>query len=183
MPDNLMPDNLMPDCAYEVRKATALDVSMLVGLAQATQATLTRAGSVQRIAGYSLQNMSQRVERGEAYALEANGSILGGVFVEPVTPERFPQVVGWDVAPVGRPLWFLYGLVIGPAWRGRGWGRALLDGLREQEAFAAPAVLTLDCWAGNRKLRRFYSEAGFRLHGVFPEGNYQIAVFRWAASP
>ena len=164
-----------------VRKATILDMPLLREIAQSAQDKLIHAGSVQQIAGYSYRNMGVRIEHGELYVLETFAGILGSVFVEPVTPERFPQITHWDVAPDGCPVCFLYGLVIDPVRQGQGWGRTLLDGLRHRQAFAAPAVLTLDCWAGNGKLRRFYSEAGFRLHGEFPESDYQVAVFRWTA--
>ncbi len=162
---------------YVVRAGLASDASPVLQIVQAAQDRLTKAGSSQQLVGYTRENVSARIERRELYVLEVDDRILGSAFVEPVTPERFPQIAGWNIAPDGCPVWFLYGLVIDPDAQGRGWGRVLLHSLCSQEAFAPPAVLTLDCWAGNQKLRRFYTDAGFQLHGVFPEEDYQIAVF------
>jgi hypothetical protein len=39
--------------------------------------------------------------------------------------------------------------------------------------------LYLDCWAGNKKLRNFYSNAGFDFIGDFPEEDYMISVFKY----
>jgi len=161
-----------------VRKAALSEVTSLLTLAQAVQAKLTNAGSVQRIAGYSKQNICERTERGELWVLEVCGVVIGSAFVEPVTPERLPQIVDWNAVPDGCSAWFLYGLVVHPEHQGEGWGRVLLDSICRQLKPNAPAVLLLDCWAGNAKLRGFYTDAGFALHGVFPESDFEIAVFK-----
>ena len=147
-------------------------------MAAAAQDKLVRAGSVQQIAGYTRQNALARVRRGEIYMLEQLDRIIGSAFVEPMTPERFPQISSWNAVPAGCFAWFLYGLIISPDFQGQGLGRVLLDGICRQQAFAAPAVLLLDCWAGNAKLRQFYLKAGFEFLGEFPEEDYEIAVFR-----
>ena len=147
-------------------------------VAQAAQDKLKRAGSAQQVAGYSVQNVRERTQSGDLFVLEVSESVIGSAFVEPVTRERFPQITTWNAAPDGVPVWFLYGLVIHPDHQGQKWGCVLLHGICRQEKLAAPAVLLLDCWAGNANLRRFYADAGFHLHGVFPEEEYEVAVFR-----
>ena len=161
-----------------VRKAALPELSSLLTLAAAAQEKLTRAGSEQQIAGYSEQNVRARIERGELWVLEVSGGVIGSAFVEPVTPERFPQIVDWNAVSDGCSAWFLYGLVVHPEQQGRGWGRVILDGICRQLKPNAPAVLLLDCWAGNAKLRGFYTDTGFALHGVFPESDFEIAVFK-----
>ena len=168
----------MSEHGHEVRSAVSTEANRLLEIAQAAQNKLTRAGSVQQIAGYSAQNVRTRMERSELFVLEACGNILGSAFVEPVTAERFPQIARWNAVPKGCPAWFLYGLVIHPEQQGRKWGQRLLQGICRQIGMAAPAALLLDCWAGNARLRRFYTDAGFVLHGVFPEEEYEVAVFR-----
>ena len=163
---------------YEVREAVSTEMCRLLDIAQAAQDKLTCEGSVQQIASYTAQNVAERTEGGELFVLEVAGSVLGSAFVEPVTPQRFPQIAGWEAVPGDCAAWFLYGLVIHPAHQGRQWGRVLLHGICRQEELAPPAVLLLDCWACNAKLCRFYANAGFELHGVFPEEDYTVAVFR-----
>lgn len=128
--------------------------------------------------GNSEQNVRTRIERGELWALEVSGGVIGSAFVEPATPERFPQIASWNAVPDDYSGWFLYGLIVHPEHQGQGWGGVLLDGIYCKFQPNAPSVLLLDCWAGSTKLRRFYTDAGFDLHGVFPEGSYEIAVFR-----
>lgn len=164
------------DC--QVRRAFASELPLLLEIAAAAQDKLIQAGSAQQIAGYTRQNADARVQHGELYALEVSGQIVGSAFVEPVTPKRFPQISAWNVVLAGYFARFLYGLVISPAFRGRGLGRVLLGGVCRQETFTPPAVLLLDCWAGNLKLRKFYSDAEFEFCGEFPEEDYWIAVFR-----
>ena len=158
------------------RPATIADAPVVQGVARRVQEKLTRRGSPQQIVGYDAQNLASGIRNGYFSVLETSDNPFGGAFMEPVTPERFPQIGGWGVADANRPLWFLYGLVIDPVWQGQGWGLVLLQGLCRQ---AAPGILTLDCWAGNKRLRRFYTDAGFCLHGEFPENDYRIAVFTW----
>ena len=40
-------------------------------------------------------------------------------------------------------------------------------------------TLYLDCWAGNIKLKNFYSKAGFNYCGDFKEEDYMISVFKY----
>jgi len=167
----------MAEPDYHVRPASASEVTRLLEIGEAVQDKLTRAGSAQQIAGYNEQNTDARVQRGELYVMEQSERLIGSVFVETVTPERFPQISAWNAVPAGYAAWFLYGLVISLSHQGHGLGRVLLDGICRQEAFTAPAVLLLDCWAGNHKLRQFYSDAGFEFCGEFPEEDYYIAVF------
>ena len=170
--------SVLPRGDHGAREALDSEALIILEVAQAAQKKLTDAGSAQQIAGYTVQNIAERTKRGELFVLEVLKSIIGSAFVEPATPERFPQIAGWNAVPDGCPAWFLYGLVIHPEHQGRRWGRVLLHGLCRQEKLAGPAVLLLDCWAGNANLRRFYAEAGFELHGVFPEEDYEVAVFR-----
>ncbi len=173
----------MAETADSVRPASASEIPLLLEIAAAVQDKLIRAGSVQQIAGYTRQNAAVRVQHGELYVLEQSGHLIGSAFVEMVTAGRFPQISAWNAVPAGHSAWFLYGLIISPAFQGHGLGRVLLDGICCQESFPAPVVLLLDCWAGNAKLRQFYLSAGFEFCGEFPEEDYWIAVFRKELSP
>lgn len=161
----------------QVRPAAASESERILKNAQAAQKKLIRAGSEQQISGYSERNVYARIKRSELWALEVSGVVIGSAFVEPATPKRFPQISSWNAVPDDYSGWFLYGLVIHPERQGQGWGRALLDGICQKLELTAPSML-LDCWAGNTKLRCFYIDAGFDLHGIFPEAGYEIAVFK-----
>lgn len=40
-------------------------------------------------------------------------------------------------------------------------------------------AIYLDCWAGNEKLKSFYSNAGFNYCGDLPEEDYKISIFKY----
>lgn len=63
-----------------------------------------------------------------------------------------------------------------PSLQGKGLGKVFL---REVLEALGEEGVCLDCWAGNEKLRGFYGECGFELIGVWPEEDYEIAVFGW----
>jgi GNAT superfamily N-acetyltransferase len=90
----------------------------------------------------------------------------------------------WGFDPTRNPIWFLSKLMIEPDLQGRGLGRVLLGVIKQQIAArcgskSQSCLIVLDCWAGNDKLRAFYEENEFKLHGVFGEHDYEIAVFVW----
>ncbi|WP_369436003.1 GNAT family N-acetyltransferase [Lysinibacillus fusiformis] len=41
-------------------------------------------------------------------------------------------------------------------------------------------TLYLDCWAGNEKLKQFYSRNGFKYLGDFPEESYFVSIFKYS---
>ncbi|WP_185903575.1 GNAT family N-acetyltransferase [Lysinibacillus sphaericus] len=41
-------------------------------------------------------------------------------------------------------------------------------------------TLYLDCWAGNEKLKQFYSRNGLKYIGDFPEENYFVSIFKYS---
>ena len=110
--------------------------------------------------------------------LEDDGRLVGSVFVEPASRQTLPELSGWGLDDPDLRLWHLHKLMIEPEEQGRGLGSILVDAVKEQVA-SRGGTIVLDCWAGNEKLRDFYTRAGFRLHGVFPEDGYEIAVFTW----
>lgn len=162
-----------------VRHARPGDVNSIVALVRRTQDHLTALGSLQRLTLPTAADVAGHVAARTALVLEDAASIVGSVFVEPVTPHTMPDLRRWGVEAPGHALWFAHTVVIDPARQGQGWGRILLDGVRQAIAREGPAVLVLDCWAGNEQLRAFYQRAGFQLRGVFPEHEYQVAVFTW----
>jgi GNAT superfamily N-acetyltransferase len=66
-----------------------------------------------------------------------------------------------------------------PTEQGKGLGLFFLDAVRQRVVPQGRGTIILDCWAGNGKLREFYTRAGYYLHGVFAvEGEgFEVAVF------
>jgi len=115
------------------------------------------------------------------------GLVLGSVFVEPerapVSQEIWRVFAALRLPPERGPRWWLQKLMIDPARQGERLGHELLAGVRRHVAAQGGGTVLLDCWAGNAKLRAFYLEDGFELHGEFRAAGYEVAAFPWAATP
>ncbi|WP_078427653.1 GNAT family N-acetyltransferase [Alkalihalobacterium alkalinitrilicum] len=79
---------------------------------------------------------------------------------------------------VGEISKYLSQIAILPKYQGRNYGSKITQ-------FACSLVkemnqtLYLDCWAGNDKLKEFYSNNGFEYIGDFPEEDYLISMFKY----
>jgi ribosomal protein S18 acetylase RimI-like enzyme len=72
-----------------------------------------------------------------------------------------PEVWGDDPLPA----LYLHTLAVGRERRARGSGPEMLRSAARTAAQQGCAVLRLDCWAGNGRLRGYYEDAGFRHVG------------------
>lgn len=157
------------------------DITQLSGLLRRVQDDLEAAGSSQVLSVLGTEAVARHVRLGQAHMLRSGREIVGVAFVEPVTAETLPALRRWGIEDSGRAVWRLRSLAIQPGSQGRGLGVRLLDGIKGLVGARGPALIVLDCWAGNDRLREYYSRAGFELHGVFPSraGDYEVAVFTW----
>jgi ribosomal protein S18 acetylase RimI-like enzyme len=73
---------------------------------------------------------------------------------------------------------YLYRIAILPEYQGMNLGTQILNYVCKCSENFDQAVY-LDCWAGNKKLRSFYSNAGFEFKGDFPEEDYFISIFKY----
>ena len=76
---------------------------------------------------------------------------------------------------------YLYRIAVHPDVQGTGVGEAIWAWVKAYAEHENKTVY-LDCWAGNEKLKAFYSKAGFTHLGEFPEEDYQISVFRYKSN-
>jgi len=159
----------------KVRQAEQDDIAYIVDLSRRVQEKLTASGSLQQIGPIPREIVDAQVNAGTAHILEEDSRRLGSVFVEPMTVEILGH---WKFAdPMLKP-WFLHKLMLDPGEQGRGLGAHFLEGIKAYVASQQPGgTIVLDCWAGNDKLRDFYTRAGFKLHGVFPANGFEVAVF------
>ena len=73
---------------------------------------------------------------------------------------------------------YLYRIAMLPEYQGMNLGSQILNYVCEHSRNAKQKVY-LDCWAGNKKLRDFYSNAQFEFLGDFPEEDYFISIFKY----
>lgn len=156
-----------------LRHAHSGDAASIVALSERVQAALIQAGSLQEIGPFTLDEVRRRIAENGVYVLDSGDTVTGSVFLEPAL-----QTEMWAL-PGERRFWFLSRLMIDPALRGHRLGASMVRALQSQIAGTAGDGLVLDCWAGNARLQAYYADLGFRLHGVFDEADYQIAVMVW----
>ena len=159
----------------KVRRAEQVDIAYIVDLSRRVQEKLTASGSLQQIGPIPYEMVEAQVNAGTAHILEGGSKRLGSVFVEPVKVESLGH---WKLAdPMLKP-WFLHKLMLEPGEQGHGLGAHFLEGIKVYVASRQPGgTIVLDCWAGNDKLRDFYTRSGFKLRGVFPANGFEVAVF------
>jgi RimJ/RimL family protein N-acetyltransferase len=91
-----------------------------------------------------------------------------------------PEVWGDDPLPA----LYVHVLVVGREPLARGSGPEMLRSAARTAVREGCAVLRLDCWAGNGRLRRYYAEAGFRhvddIEQSDGEGSWRCSRFEMA---
>ncbi len=163
-----------------VIQAQEKDTEFIVALIDRVQKKLTDSGSLQEIGPVSTAMVKDHIKRNAAHILVEAGQRLGSVFVESVTVESCPYLQPWGLANTLYFPWYLCKLAIEPNEQGRGLGYHFLEGIKFYiSTQPQPAMIFLDCWAGNTKLCAFYTQAGFRLHSVYPVDNFEVAVFTY----
>ena len=159
----------------KVRRAERDDIAFIVDLSRRVQEKLTASGSLQQIGPIPRETVEAQVNAGTAHILDRGSRRLGSVFVEPVPVESLRR---WKLDDPTLKPWFLHKLMLEPGEQGHCLGAYFLEGIKAYIASRQPGgTIVLDCWAGNDKLRDFYTRAGFKLHGVFPANGFEVAVF------
>lgn len=170
----------------QFRPATMDDVDAIAAMSARVQAWLLASDSLQEFGPIPRATVEAHARAGTAHVLDDGGTPIGGVFVEPaasaVTPLLAQELAALGLSELGERLWWLQKLMVEPDRRGQGLGPLLLAGVQQMMAGHANAVIALDCWAGNTKLREFYAAAGFRLRGEFAADGYSVAAFTWSAA-
>ncbi|HLZ55822.1 MAG TPA: GNAT family N-acetyltransferase [Ktedonosporobacter sp.] len=160
--------------ALHVRRAKSDEIVWIIDLSQRVQDALTTSGSLQQIGPLPYQMVEPSIHAGCTYLLESPERRLGSVLVDPI---KAPSLQKWQLEGLEPPVWYLHALMIEPNARGKGLGMTFLDGIKQYVLPDHKGSITLNCWAGNHKLRDFYLRAGFTLHGIYGEKDYEVAVF------
>lgn len=157
-----------------VRFATPQDEPIIHTLAAKVQAALTAVGSPQTIA--PLHDVDIAVEQQGCFVLDQAGKgIIGCAIVRPL-PGDYYLDSDFIITAFPEPRLSLHSMMLAPSNQGQGVGRRFFQGVMAQLKGRAKSVV-LDCWAGNEKLRTFYTDAGCTFVGIAREHDYDIAIF------
>ncbi|MBK8025057.1 MAG: GNAT family N-acetyltransferase [Chloroflexi bacterium] len=108
-----------------IRLAAEADALAIHQLSARVQEALSRAGSLQQFGPIPLPVVERAARQGHVTVAEADGALLGGVFLEPLSAE---QSAAWRIPQAEH--WFLSKLMIDPERRGQGWGSELVAALQ-----------------------------------------------------
>ena len=194
------PNQMASQIPHQTRPANFSDAQEISDLSTRVQSALTASGSLQELGPISPSSIQTSIRNGHVFILEFEqeepGKLTllgGGMIISPFAPEvghgSWAWEWGWGVdkkkklpPPPGKK-WYLHSLMLEPAYQGQGLGLYFLkEALRQLEIEEGKGTVVLACWAGNEKLRHFYEKAGFGFLGVFPERDYEVAVFAYKMS-
>lgn len=159
-----------------VRHAKFDDIGRVIHLSSRVQAALTATGSQQQIGPLSQDTVEQAVSESYCYILQNFSQPVGCVFVRPLKQVIINPLEAWRLDSFPEPHWYLHSFMLEPTEQRKGLGVHALTHVIEQIE-PTQGTIFLDCWAGNHKLRDFYTRAGFTLHGILQEHDYEVAVF------
>lgn len=113
--------------------------------------------------------VKRAIERREVYIVEFNGIAVGAFLLG--------ETSDFQGLRVEESSLYLSKIAILPSYQGLGIGKEIVSFAC---AFARTAgrAMYLDCWAGNEKLKEFYTGCGLNYMGDFPEEDYFISVFK-----
>jgi GNAT superfamily N-acetyltransferase len=165
-----------------IRLANENETDQIIDLSVRVQEALTASGSLQQIGPLQHDIVATATRKGRCFLLaQSDSKIIGCVFVRYIENDFYPDSE-FDISSFPQPRLFLHWMMLAPETQGRGLGgqffRNVIDKLR-----GYAGCILLDCWAGNEKLRDFYTRAGCELVATIPENDYEIAIFAHMLKP
>jgi GNAT superfamily N-acetyltransferase len=160
-----------------VERAQPADAPAVEALLDAAAAWLQSRGIDQWKPGRFSQEVRQSIASGEMFVAHQNGTLVGCFLLETASP---PTVARWLIEQRRVPTRgaFLGRLAVARDAAGRGLGVELLNSACAIAAQLGLCYLRLLCVAGNRRLRRYYQEAGFTycgdIHSRGPNGEHWV---------
>ena len=153
----------------EIRLAGIDDADAVTELLNNTTLKLHEKGVNQWAYPWDEDKLKADIEERNVYVLLVNGITVGTFSIKHI--DKYEPVL-IEISSL-----YLYRIAILPEYQGNNLGMKIIQfACQVSEKIKRP--IYLDCWAGNQKLRSFYSAAGFDYLGDFPEENYMISVFR-----
>jgi len=156
---------------FEIRLADKNDTLTIVDILNKVTLNLQEKNINQWVYPWEYEKLNTEMENGNIYVLAVGQMIIGTFFLKDI---------GSNIISHANQLnnMYLYRIAILPEYQGKNIGLKIINFACE-ESRKSRKILYLDCWAGNEKLKSFYSKAGLHFCGDFPEENYMISVFSY----
>jgi GNAT superfamily N-acetyltransferase len=167
---------------YATRLANENEKEKIIDLSLRVQEALSASGSLQQIGPLEHEVVATAIREGRCFVLaQPTSGMAGCVFLRHIEDNFYPGSE-FDISSLPQPRLFLHWMMLAPEIQCRGLGSDFFRNVIYKLKGQAACVL-LDCWAGNEKLRDFYTRAGCELVATIPENDYEIAIFAHMLKP
>ena len=157
---------------YEIKLAKITNTTTIVELLNKVTIKLHEKNINQWENPWDLKKVERDIDNRNTYIVTTADTLILGTF-----SIRYLETKTW--IPIIEPNnLYLYRIAVLPEYQGKNIGLEIIK-YACQSSRASKQVLYLDCWAGNEKLKNFYTEAGFEFYGDFQEEDYEISVFKY----
>ena len=153
-----------------IRRAVEADLDAVEAIYDALH-TLEEAGELRtgwiRRVYPTRQTAAAAMALGTLYVLEDAGTIRAAAKIDQEQPETYAKAV-WAVPAAAHEVLVLHTLVVDPAHRQRGYGRAFVAFYEREAKRRGCRDLRIDTNETNLPARRLYASLGYREVGVTP---------------
>ena len=154
---------------YNIKIAKIDDTSLIVELLNCVTLNLHKKNINQWTYPWNINEIEDEINKKHIYIFTKELKIIGTFSLKDID-ENFIFIKSSGI--------YLYRIAILPEYQGKNIGKEIINYACEYSKHLNK-LLYLDCWAGNEKLRKFYTEVGFDFSGDFPEEDYMVSVFKY----
>ena len=157
--------------SYEIRLAEEDDIRIIVELLNKVTLNLHQKNINQWIYPWDFEEINIGIKNKNTYVIAIDKLIVGTFSVKDMDMNAVLQISNPNNL-------YLYRIAILPEYQGKNIGFKVIN-YAFQISRNLRKTLYLDCWAGNIKLKNFYSKTGFHYCGDYKEEDYMISVFKY----
>ncbi|MFA6941535.1 MAG: GNAT family N-acetyltransferase [Clostridiaceae bacterium] len=154
----------------QIRLAETKDADSIVNILNKVTLNLHTKGINQWDYPWNCEKIEEDINSGHIYIISAEDLIIGTFSIKII--DNLASLL------IERSSYYIYRIAILPEYKGENLGNKIVKYAFEYSKNLKKPIY-LDCWAGNKKLKSFYKNAGFKYLGDYPEEDYFISVFKF----
>lgn len=154
----------------EIRKARLSDSGFILHVLNKVTLDLQNKGIRQWTYPWNPKKIESSIKNNHTYVLLSGQKVIGTFYIS-----NIDELSDLIIEPQSH---YLSKIAILPEFQGKNMGSEIIN-----FAFSYTKMLNktlyLDCWAGNKKLKEYYTYHGLEYIGDFPENDYSISIFKF----
>jgi len=152
-----------------IRKATILDIPIIMDMTKACAKTMISNGIYQWNEHYPNKTAFENdIKRNELYILEIDGEVIGSIVVSTLMDEEYIPI---DWSTSNENNLYVHRLAIHPNYQGLGYAQQLMDFAEHYAIENSYSSIRLDTFSQNKRNQKFYELRGYNRLGdiYFPK--------------